>query len=371
MVMKLFLSMICLLVFCKTQAQIGFGINGTLENAEGLKVYLEKQKNALSSSGGIIILDSTLIRNKTFRFQGQLNEPEYYSIHIEDKRGWKSFLLENKVYHISGNGDMIWAAKMEGSEEIKLGEEHASLIRPLIEQLNAASDSSTLMYAIGDTLRSREFGELNQFFWKQISVAERDFMLKYPDAYTSLFLFRKLEVAFDKNEQRQVFEQLSNRIKQHSLAKKIYYELYEADTLIDIGKPAIPFTLQDPYGNWINLSGFKGKYVLLDFWASWCGKCRGDYPFLIELYYRYQLEGFEILSLSADEDLAQWKRAIADDGLPWSNVSDFKNGINEVALKYGIYKLPRNFLLDKNGNIIAMNLQGQALADKLLEIFRR
>ncbi len=359
-----------LLTVSFAKAQPGFSIQGQLENAEGLKIYLTKRGNALSSGSETILLDSIIVRNKTFQIQGQVDEPAYYSLFVENKKGWKPFILENKIYKISGNADAIWEAKVEGTEEIKLTKEYATLVNPLIEQLNAAADSSSVARDRGDTALARAYNDQNQFFNKQISIVSRDFIIKYPDAYISLFLFRELESVFNKEEQKQVFNKLAAKLKQHSFGEKLYYELYKVDSLIGIGKLAIPFTLQDPYGNWINLSDFKGKYVLVDFWASWCGPCRGDHPFLVELYRSYQPVGFEILSISTDQNLDKWKKAIADDELPWKNVSDLKNGVNEVALKYGINSLPTNFLLDKNGVIIARDLHNEDLEKKLLEIFK-
>lgn len=103
---------------------------------------------------------------------------------------------------------------------------------------------------------------------------------------------------------------------------------------------------------------------------SWCGPCRGDHPFIIELYHQYQLKGFEILSVSLDKKADNWKRAIEEDELPWQNVLDLKDGKNEVASQYGIKMIPANFLLDRNGVLIARDIRGEALAEKLSELFR-
>ena len=360
-----------LFFLCSAQAQTGFIIHGELENAEGLNVYLTRLSNPLISVSEIPTLDSDVVYNGRFELAGQVEEPYYYMIFIEDKKGWKTFILENKTYQLTGDADKIWDAKLEGSEEIQIRKEYTVALNPLIEKANAASDSSRMMHAQGDTALGRMYGEQNRFYNDQKSILSRDFILKYPDSYTSLFLSGNLDRVFTKEERRLLYEKLSDRLKEHSFAKTLYYELYELDDLMGIGKPAIPFTLQDQFGNKVNLSDYRGKYMLVEFWASWCGICRAYYsPFMFNLYYQYQLQGFEILGVSIDKKPEHWKGAIEEDGLPWQNVLDLKDGKNEVASQYGIKALPTNYLLDRNGVLIARDVRGEALAEKLHELFR-
>ncbi|HMO39007.1 MAG TPA: TlpA disulfide reductase family protein [Saprospiraceae bacterium] len=356
---------------CNIQGQTGFYIKGELENAEGLKVYLSWQGDRLTSITEIPLLDSAVVYGKSFELTGQVEEPGYYTIFIQKKEGWKTFILENKTYQISGDANKIWDAKLEGSEEMRIWEEYATAVNPLIEKGNAVADSSQMMYAQGDTTLGRTYSEQKQLYDKQIAILSKDFILKYPDSYVSLFLSNNLDQVFNKEERRQVYEKLSNRIRQHSFAQKLHYELYELDDLIGIGKPAIPFSLRDQFDNMVHLSDYRGKYVLVEFWASWCGRCRVYYsPFLFELYHRYQFRGFEILGVSVNKNTEYWKWAVEEDGLPWPNVLDIKDGTHGVAFQYGIKTLPTNFLLDENGVLIAKNLHGEALAEKLRELFR-
>ncbi|MBP6432119.1 MAG: AhpC/TSA family protein, partial [Ferruginibacter sp.] len=137
-----------------------------------------------------------------------------------------------------------------------------------------------------------------------------------------------------------------------------------------IGSPAIDFIQNDTEGKPISLSSFKGKYVLLDFWASWCRPCREENPNVVKAYNKFKEKKFTVLGISLDRPDAKdnWIQAIKDDGLTWTNVSDLKFWQNEVAQKYKVGSIPQNYLIDPQGIIIAKNLRGQALEDKLCEV---
>ncbi len=142
-----------------------------------------------------------------------------------------------------------------------------------------------------------------------------------------------------------------------------------SNTLIQIGQQAPELAYPNPEGKTISLSEInKGHYVLLDFWASWCGPCRKENPNVVKAYQRFKDKGFDILSVSLDREKGAWLKAIADDNLTWHHVSDLKFWQCEAAVKYGVQSIPFALLLDKEGRIVAKNLRGNELETKLAEL---
>ncbi len=135
------------------------------------------------------------------------------------------------------------------------------------------------------------------------------------------------------------------------------------------GAEAPDFTMNTPDGQPLSLKDLRGKVLLIDFWASWCGPCRRENPNVVKAYHKYHDKGFDVLGVSLDRDKKRWLDAIKKDGLIWHHVSDLKGWSNEAAKLYGVRSIPHTVLLDKNGKIIARNLRGQALEQKLAEIF--
>lgn len=138
-----------------------------------------------------------------------------------------------------------------------------------------------------------------------------------------------------------------------------------------IGQVAMDFTQNDTLGKPVSLGSFRGKYVLLDFWASWCGPCRAENPNLVKAFNKYKEKGFQVLSVSLDRPGAKdrWLKAIHDDGLQWYHVSDLQFWNNAVARQYGIEAIPQNLLIDPDGKIVGKNLQGEKLEQKLASIY--
>src|SRR6185436_13640418 len=137
---------------------------------------------------------------------------------------------------------------------------------------------------------------------------------------------------------------------------------------ISIGSVAPEIALPNPEGQIVKLSSLRGKYVLIDFWAKWCGPCRRENPNVVRAYHKFKSKGFEIYSVSLDRSKADWVQAIKEDGLEWTHVSDLKYFDCAAAKEYNVNAIPFSILLDKDGKILAKNLRGPALDQKLTEV---
>lgn len=194
-----------------------------------------------------------------------------------------------------------------------------------------------------------------------------EFINKNPNSIHSAYILSVFSTTWGKEKTKKLFDQFSEKNKNSDYGKSIakYIELNRA---LKIGEKYVNFQMKDTDGKIRNLSDFKNKIVLLEFWASNCGPCRQENPNLVKTYKKYNSKGFEIFAVSQDIDKTSWLKAIEKDKLPWLQVSDLKGRYNSASLIYGISGIPDNFLIDQNGIIIGRNLRGEKLNEKLAEL---
>jgi len=174
----------------------------------------------------------------------------------------------------------------------------------------------------------------------------------------------------DYKEMRVLFKKLDKKVKKTNEGKVFERYLKNLEN-VSVGKKAPGITQFDVDGNPYSLQDLKGKYVLVDFWASWCPPCREENPNLVATYAEFKDKNFEILGVSFDKNLDSWKKAIKDDNLTWKHISDLQHWNNGASGVYAVKAIPQNVLVDPNGIIIARNLHGEALKTKLREIFNK
>lgn len=187
----------------------------------------------------------------------------------------------------------------------------------------------------------------------------------------SLFSFNRYTTFFaDYSKVEKDFSLLPSWAKNSPDGKNILAKIEGAKSA-QVNTQAKEFTQKSSIGEIINLDDYKGKFILLDFWASWCAPCRKEHPNLIKTYEQFKDKNFEIISVSLDSEKANWLNAISKDKITWIQISDLKGQQNEIALKYGVQSVPANFLIDPNGLILAKNIKGEELNLKLKKLINK
>lgn len=356
---KTFLIAYLLLVGSLAFAQ-NFKINGNVQGLEnGVWLYLE----ASCPEDGI--KDSTQVNNEAFAFEGKLTKPATQVI-LRTKKytNYVFFWLENKNITMSLKDGQFKNGKIKGSATQTENEEIQRLIKPIElkdDSLRAALRKSEDP-AIKNELR-KQIAEIKT----EIYHVYLNFGKVHPNSIVVASATDVYSTTWGKEKTQEIYKVLSPSIKETTYGKNINSFLALSQE-VKIGGKYVDFEQTNTVGKKIKLSDIKGKYILLEFWGSWCGPCRQDNPELVKTYNAYKPKGFEILGVAADNNKAQWLKAIKDDGLPWENVSDLKGDKNDVVFMYGISAYPTNYLIDEKGIIIAKDLRGKKLSDKLAEL---
>lgn len=352
------------------QDNSSFLIEVHFDNLKDCKIYLGNKGQTYGSGFKLQMYDSTFSKDGNFTFKGKVDEVRIYSIEIENRKGWCPFLLENSKIKIKGSADSIWRAQVIGSHEDSLNKALKLSVASYFSSLNSTSDSSSKYAKLGDTTTAKYFSALNQSFSKKIATKQYEFGITHPNSVVNLFNILNIKRHLGSDMAKELFKSLTLQVRSHSTALEISYKLFELDNNVQLQKLAPEFSQSDYKSRDFSLSQYKGKYVLLDFWASWCGPCRAENPNMLKALEKYKKSGFVIIGISLDVEKRKWIKAIKEDKLPWKQLSDLKGGENKVALLYGIESIPMNFLIDPHGIIIAKNLRGADLEGFLNTILK-
>jgi len=370
-------AMLCIPLF--SEAQQGYTIHGKVGTLDAPAIaYLSYQVN------GVRVLDSAVLNKGEFLFKGNVTSPREAHIRIihdgkADNPIYRpvydvfGFFIENKPVQIEAL-DSIKNAKITGSalndDNVKL----AALLKPIYDQYTALNEEYKEKTRSGkvDSTYIQSLDKRAAVVAAATVDAKRRYALEHPDSYLAIVALNStMGNGFDAVTTEQIFNKLNVEVRNSELGKTSLKRILEVKRTQE-GVMAPVFTQLDVNGKPVKLTDFRGHYVLVDFWASWCGPCRRENPNLIKAYAGFKNKGFEILGISLDKptDKEKWLKAIKDDGLTWTQVSDLKAWNNEVAKLYSVTAIPMNFLIDPQGKIVAKDLRGQTLNDKLNEIYK-
>jgi peroxiredoxin len=374
--LKILITAVIGLAALSANVQQGFSIKGKVSgNHEGKKVIL-----SYSNPAGLKekIKDSTIVKNGSFSFKGKIAGIVKAELVMSapgkeiDRADWRRFeemdlqdlYLENKVFTVTGP-NIKHALIKGGSVQADYLVLKAQL-KPLGDKMRPLSQKMTQYYAEGNEKGRAELFPKLQALANSKKEVEADYFKKNPDSYVSLYILDG-QGGTDNPSFEAKFNKLSARVRNSEMGRA-YVARLNAIKSVDVGQPAKDFVQNNTEDKPVSLSSLRGKYVLLDFWASWCGPCRSEHPSMKKAYQKFKDKGFEIIAVSMDNKKDSWLKAIAEDGVPWIQVSDLKGTKNQVTLMYGVSAIPQNFLIDPNGKIIAKSLRGEELEKLLAEI---
>ena len=356
-------------------AQQDFNVQGKVDNINSpAKVYL------IYTNDGQRVIDSAEVNSGRFDFKGSVESAEQ-AVLVLDHQGVGlqnmaspdliSFYIE-KGNILVNTPDSLVNATLSGTplnvDQQKLNTDLKDIKRQTRAIMNLYSSASDEQRGSKEFIN--EIQEKLNLIKEQEKAINFDFIRKNPSSLVSLVtLLESAGPAPNANEISPLLAGLSPDLQSIPEAKALAERLIQAKK-VAIGVLAPEFTQNDTNGTPVSLSSFRGQYVLLDFWASWCGPCRQENPNIVAAYDKYKGKNFTVLGISLDRpnDKEKWIKAIHDDKMTWTQVSDLKFWDNEVARLYGIRAIPQSYLLDPEGRIIATNLRGPALHEKLAEL---
>ena len=316
-----------LFVSCQPTPE-GYKIEGEVEGVQEGKIYLKSFRNKM-----FFDVDTAEIVNGKFTFQGKVEQPLLYGLATEDMSYPAQFFLDNQNIKLTLDTEDGEIEKIENSPLNQLF-------------LDNQEDVTEEGYDIDKLVSENPASPVAAFF-----------------------LYRYFTYQLPLEQLKATRAKLSPTLASSPYVKDLDQIILTLES-VQIGKPAPNFTLPDTAGVNVSLADFKGKYVLLNFWASWCPPCRKENPNVVAAYQKYKDKTFTILGVSLDKDKVRWMKGIQDDQLTWTHVSDLKYWDSEVPALYAVRGIPANFLIDPNGIIIAKDLREDALQEKLEEILK-
>ncbi|MCX7729421.1 MAG: AhpC/TSA family protein [Bacteroidia bacterium] len=347
---------------------IKYTIKGNIKGTKYSKIYLHHKWNNSFKT------DSAIIKNNFFSFKGVTPEVNMYWINFNKDPMFApnaAFFIDQSDVNIQIHEDSLINAKIKAGKE----QEYFSQYRKMMQEFGSKQQNLYMQY--NNAMQKGDANEINRIqnefnaLTQAVKSTLKNMIKEHPASPVSGYIIFQ---EFNNNpnisvtELEEIVGYLDKNFLNTKFGKLAQQRLMQIKGTT-IGNKIMEFTQNTPDGKPINIRDFEGKYVLIDFWASWCGPCRMENPYVVAAYNKYKDKGFTILGVSLDQNKNAWLKAIEKDGLTWTHVSDLKGWSNEVAQAFGISSIPQNILIDKNGIILAKNLRGSALEAKLQEIF--
>lgn len=362
------LSLIYLTFIVSCSSEPGsYNIEGNIDAKDGLKVF----RVIANSNNQPVSVDSTTILSNKFSMQGNAINPSISFIRVENFGFNLPIILEEGSIKVKIFKDSVAASKISGTTSNDHFNDYKLETKIFIKSIDEIKSEIQIAAQNGNNQLVNDLQNDYDIVQKQIHEYEVEFLKRNFDSYLSIILLERFvnsKTAISTSEAKEIFSLFTDRIKNSDIGIRLEAIFNNPDQPIEVGNFAPNFDAPTPDGQLLNLNDKLGKVTLLEFWASWCGPCRRENPNLVKIYNRYNEKGFEIIGVSLDKSKPQWIRAISDDYLTWSHVSNLQFWQDPIARLYKVSAIPASFILDEKGMIVAKNLRGSQLESKVSEL---
>lgn len=368
--MKKLFFMISLAILASCQEEDhGYKISGTIDVPDGQEIYIsELNENNTQTT----ITDTLVVINGVFEADLPEKEaPTLSFITVEGTRGNVLFVADNTPIEFEIFKDSMYASNVTGGADNEILYTYLNELRTSNKEMAASRKEMMQAYSVNDTTRLSQLQAEQRKFTEKNDQKKIELIQNHPQSLVSLLVLQEMVNSrrFTTKELKELFQGISPDLRNSSLGQTMQ-ETLDNMSKVAVGSKAPLFSGPSPSGEEIALKDVLGEVTLIDFWASWCKPCREENPNIVRVYEKYHDQGFNIIGVSLDRpgQKEAWIQAIEEDNLTWNQVSNLQFWQDPIALEYGIRAIPAAFLLDENGVIVAKNLRGQALEEKVAEL---
>lgn len=343
-----------------------FKIKGSVDLKDGNMVY----RVVADANQQPLIIDSTAVVGGNFEMSGITESPEINFFSVQNVRGNFPFVVESGDIRISLYKDSLMSSKALGTVSNEAFMKYKTETKVFINSMNDIGKDLQQANMTRDSLLAVDLQDQYKDVQDQIKDYEVQFIKDNPDSYVSALILERFVMTkqMTNEEAKPMFDNLTPRIKGSKTGVKLEEALNTPKPPAEVGQIAPDFEGPGPTGQLVKLQENLAKITIVDFWASWCRPCRVENPNLVKTYNKLKAKGLNVVGVSLDKSKASWVKAIEDDGLQWSHVSHLQHWNEPIAKAYQVRSIPATFILDQNGKILAKNLRGKALEQKVEEL---
>lgn len=351
-----------LLAACSSEPH--YVINGNIKGSDSVTFYLQKRE-----AGKTVTIDSAVSNKDHFTMKGgAIDYPQMVQLVAGNSRKRTAFYLENSDLTITGSLDSLYKATITGSKTEDQYESFIDANKPLTQEYSNDYIGYQAAHNSGDEARANFFEKKIDSIQTEMTNLQKEFIKNNPSSYVTPSLVVSLSYEMDAPAIDSMINGLDTTLTKLPIIQELKKRV-EVMKTVAVGQKAPDFTMNDVNGNPVSLYSKEGsKLLLIDFWAAWCTPCRQENPNVVKVYNQFHKKGFDIFGVSLDRNKEDWISAIDHDKLTWTQVSDLKFWDNAAAKLYAVSAIPANFLLNDKGIIIAKNLRGEALYNKVNEV---